>query len=119
MTGNAASRGKLAQGDLREDDPRYEPGNFATNLPILTAVRTVAKRHRVSPAQVALAWLLGQGDDIIAIPGTKRRSTMEDSMAAVGLVLSPEDRDALEAASPPGGTAGERYSPQGMKLVRV
>jgi aryl-alcohol dehydrogenase-like predicted oxidoreductase len=70
----------------------------------------------VSLAQIALAWLLAQGDDIVPIPGVKRRATLEDSAAAVDLELSADDLDALEAAR---AVAGARYSPDGMKRVRI
>ena len=82
-------------------------------------IAAVAAKHGASNAQIALAWLLAQGDDIVPIPGFKRRVTMEDSARAVELVLDLEDLEVLEAAAPLGGTAGPRYGERGMKMVRL
>ncbi|HEX8256136.1 MAG TPA: aldo/keto reductase, partial [Allosphingosinicella sp.] len=93
--------------------------NFAANLGIVDAVRAVADRHGVSLARIALAWLLAKGDDMVPIPGVKRRFTLEDSMAAVDVALSAEDMAELDAAAPQGTTAGDRYSERGMRMVRI
>jgi aryl-alcohol dehydrogenase-like predicted oxidoreductase len=82
-------------------------------------VKEVASRHHCSPAQIALAWLLAQGDFIVPIPGSKRRATLEDSMAAVDVKLNEADLDELEAAAPIGGTAGLRYGDRMMSMVRL
>ena len=78
-----------------------------------------ADRHQVSLARIALAWLLAQGDDIVPIPGVKRRATLEDSIAAADLELSAQDLSELDAAVPPGAAAGDRYGERGMKMVRL
>ncbi len=119
LTGNAPPADKLATGDLRNGDPRYAPENYAANFHLLETIKSVAVRYGVSSARVALAWLISRGEDIVAIPGAKRRVTMEDSMAAINLELSEEDIGMLEKAAPIGGTVGDRYSPAAMKLVRV
>lgn len=119
LTGLISQRSDLAEGDYRLNDPRYSEENFAKNLGIVDVVEQMAVAHRVSPAQIALAWLLAQGDDIVPIPGSKRRATLEDSMAAVNVALSAADLDALDAAAPPGSTAGQRYGEMGMSMVRL
>lgn len=120
LTGQITSRSDLAEGDYRRGDPRYSEENFAANLTIVDVARDIAAAHGASAAQVALAWLLAQGDDIVPIPGSKRRATLEDSAAAVDLVLSPADLARLEAAAPRGGTAGPRYGdPRTMAMTRI
>jgi aryl-alcohol dehydrogenase-like predicted oxidoreductase len=119
LTGQFTKRSDLPDGDYRLNDPRYSEENFASNMAIVDAVRTIAAAHSVSPAQIALAWLLAQGQDIVPIPGSKRRATLEDSMAAVNVKLSAADLDALDAAAPRDGTAGQRYGETAMKMVRI
>jgi len=119
LTGQIASIEDLPADDYRRRDPRYAAENFAINFGIVDGVRAIAERHRVSPAQVALAWLLAQGDDIVPIPGTKRRETMRDSMAATEITLSAQDLSDLDTVAPRGRTAGPRYGEAGMRLVRI
>ena len=119
LTGSGPRREEMAANDSRAMDPRYEDENYARNIRIVDTIKQVAQRHGVSPARVALAWLLTRGDDISPIPGAKRRVTMEDSLAAVDLELTAQDIAELEQAAPIGGTSGERYSPAAMKLVRT
>jgi aryl-alcohol dehydrogenase-like predicted oxidoreductase len=116
LTGQFRSKADLPADDWRHNDPRYSEENWDANLKIVDAIRAVANRHGVSLARVALAWLLAQGDDIVPIPGVKRRATLEDSAASVDLELSAEDLDALEAAR---AVSGARYSPEGMKRVKL
>ncbi|MGN6280087.1 MAG: aldo/keto reductase, partial [Sphingomonas sp.] len=83
-------------------------------------VKRIAERHQVSAAQIALAWLLAQGEDIVPIPGSKRRKTLEDSMAAVDVELSADDLAELDRASPRGATAGARYAdPRMLAMTRL
>ena len=119
LAGTIRSLDELPADDWRRNDPRYSSENLPQNLKVVDAIGTVADSHGVSKAQIALAWLLAQGDDIVPIPGTKRRVTMEDSVASVDVALSAEDIAALDAASPRGGTAGPRYAERGMKMVRL
>ena len=119
LTGSISSLDDLRADDWRRNDPRYQGDNFAANLKIVDVIRGIADAHGVSLAQIALAWLLAQGDDIVPIPGFKRRVTMEDSIAAVNVTLSVADIAALEAIAPRGGTAGPRYGERGMKMVRL
>jgi len=119
LTGQISSRDDLPEDDYRRNDPRYSEENFALNMKLVDVVKTVAGRHHCSPAQIALAWILAQGDFIVPIPGSKRRATLEDSMAAVETTLNEADLDELEAAAPVGGTAGPRYGETMMSMVRL
>lgn len=119
LTGQISSRDDLPEDDYRRNDPRYSEENFVLNMKLVDVVKTVAERHHCSPAQIALAWLLAQGDFIVPIPGSKRRATLEDSMAAVDIELTTADLDELEAAAPIGGTAGLRYGDRMMSMVRL
>ncbi|MDZ7588784.1 MAG: aldo/keto reductase [Parasphingorhabdus sp.] len=119
LTGQISSRSELAEDDYRRMDPRYSDENFAQNMAIVDVIKAIAKAHSCSPAQIALAWLLAQGDDIVPIPGSKRRATLEDSMAAVDISLTSDDLDALDKAAPTGTTAGPRYRESAMKMVRL
>ncbi len=119
LTGQIKSLADLPEDDWRRNDPRFGGDNFAANLKLVDVVRTVAGRHNVSLAQIALAWLLAKGDDIVPIPGTKRRLTMEDSVGAADVTLTADDIATLEAAAPVGETAGPRYGEIGMKMVRL
>ncbi len=120
LTGQIASRADLEEGDYRLNDPRYSEENFAANMKMVSVAKEIAAAHRASPAQVALAWLLAQGGDIVPIPGFKRRVTLEDSLAAVDLSLSADEIAGLEAAAPRGGTAGPRYnSPRTIAMTRL
>lgn len=119
LTGQFKSLDDLPEKDWRRNDPRYAGDNFAQNLKIVDVVRSVADAHGVTPAQIALAWLLAQGEDVVPIPGSKRRVTMEDSVAAVEVTLSADDLAKLNAAAPVGATAGPRYGEMGMKMVRL
>lgn len=119
LAGNVTSTADFGKNDFRNRDPRYDAGNFEANLALVESVKGVAKKHGVSAAQVALAWLLAQGEDIVPIPGVKRRKTMEDSVAAVDLALDADDLATLAAAAPIGGTAGERYRPEFLKMARI
>jgi aryl-alcohol dehydrogenase-like predicted oxidoreductase len=119
LAGTIKSLDDLPADDWRRNDPRYLGDNFAANLGVVDAIAAVAARHDVSNAQIALAWLLAQGDDIVPIPGVKRLMTMEDSVGAADVVLTADDLAALDAAAPVGGTSGPRYSERGMKMVRI
>jgi len=119
LTGQITSRDDLAEDDYRLRDPRYSSENFDQNLKMVDVVKEIAKAHSCSAAQVALAWLLAQGDFVVPIPGSKRRATLEDSMAAVDVELTEDDLDVLEKAAPIGGTAGPRYGGPMMSMVRL
>ena len=120
LTGQAKRAEELPDGDYRKHDPRYQGANFDANMKAANAVKAVAGRHGASMAQVALAWLLAKGADIVPIPGSKRRVTLEDNAGAVALKLTAADLAALDAAAPIGATSGERYGNAAMmKMVRL
>jgi aryl-alcohol dehydrogenase-like predicted oxidoreductase len=119
LTGQFRRLSDLPEDDWRRNDPRYSEENFGANLKIVDAIGVVAARQGVSNAQIALAWLLAQGEDVVPIPGVKRRATLEDSAAAVDVRLSDQDSAELGAAVPPGAAAGPRYSERGMRMVRL
>lgn len=119
LTGSIRSLDDLPANDWRRNDPRYQGDNFAENLKVVDIVGEVAAKHNASNAQIALAWLLAQGDDVVPIPGFKRRFTMEDSAKAADVTLDADDLAKLDAAAPRGGTAGPRYGEAGMRMVRL
>jgi aryl-alcohol dehydrogenase-like predicted oxidoreductase len=119
LTGQITSRDDLPEGDYRRNDPRYSEENFGKNLAIVDVVKAIAARHDASAAQVALAWLLAQGDDVVPIPGSKRRATMADSVGAADVTLDADDLARLDAAAPRGGTAGPRYGERMMAMTRL
>lgn len=119
LAGGISSLDDLAPDDWRHNDPRYSPENLPKNLAIVDAIGAVAKRHGVSNAQIALAWLLAQGEDVVPIPGVKRRETMRDSAGSPEVSLSHGDLADLDAAAPTGTTAGLRYAERGMRMVKL
>ena len=119
LAGTIRSLDELPADDWRHNDPRYQADTLPQNLKIVDAIGEVAKRHGVSNAQVALAWLLAQGDDVVPIPGVKRRETMRDSAGSVDVTLTADDLAAIDAAAPNGGTAGPRYGERGMRMVKL
>lgn len=119
LAGTAKRAEAYPKDDYRHNDPRFQGANYDANVALLTAVQGVAAAHGCSAAQVALAWLLAQGPDIVPIPGSKRRATLEDSVGAAALVLSADDLAALDAAAVVGGTAGPRYgNPAMLAMLR-
>ena len=119
LTGAFRNLDELPENDWRRQDPRFQGDNFATNLAIVDVVGEIAAKHKASHAQIALAWILAQGNDIVPIPGFKRRVTMEDSAKASDVTLDADDFATLDLAAPRGGTSGPRYGERGMKMVRL
>lgn len=119
LTGEIHSRDDLPADDWRRDDPRWSEDNFSANLKIVDAIRLVAQRNGASLAQVALCWLLAQGEHVVPIPGVKRIATMEDSARAAELDLPRSDIDQISAAVPRGAAQGPRYGERGMRMVRL
>ena len=103
--------------DFRHNDPRYQGANFDANVRAATAVRDLARAKHATPAQIALAWLLHKGQDIVPIPGTKRRRYLEENVAAADVSLNAVEMTALDAALAPGQIAGPRYAPAQMAMV--
>jgi aryl-alcohol dehydrogenase-like predicted oxidoreductase len=111
LTGTVRSLEDIAPHDLRRRQPRFQPGNIERNLELLKPLDEIAAAHGVTKAQVALAWLLAQGEDIVPIPGTKQQKWLEQNVSAVDLILSPRELDLLATTFKPGARAGERYTP--------
>ena len=109
LTGRVRSLDDIAPNDRRRIHPRFHAGNIEKNLELLAPLQRIADRLGATTAQVALAWLLAQGEDIVPIPGTKQQKYLEQNVAAVELVLTPEDIVGLSEAFRPGVGAGERY----------
>jgi aryl-alcohol dehydrogenase-like predicted oxidoreductase len=117
FSGKVRSLEGLPPGDFRHGVPRFQAGNLDRNLGMVDRLAAVAHDKPCTPAQLALAWLLAQGDEIVPIPGTKRRTYLEENVAATDLHLSGSDLARIEAAIPKGSAAGERYSPTSQALV--
>ena len=111
LTGQIRSPEDLSPNDWRRTHPRFQGENFKKNLKLVERLKEIAKAKSATPAQIALAWVLSNGDDIVPIPGTKRRTRLEENAAAVAIELSPEERARLDAVFRPGAAAGARYGP--------
>ncbi|GAA4614356.1 aldo/keto reductase [Actinoallomurus liliacearum] len=101
--------GGFSADDFRSRNPRFQGDNLTANLALVDRVRAVATGKGVTPAQLALAWVLAQGEDVVPIPGTRRRARLEENAAAREITLTPEDLAAIEEAVPVGAAAGDRY----------
>jgi len=117
LTGAVKRAEEYPEGDYRRGDPRYQGANFEANLRAAAAVRELGARKGATAGQVALAWLLHKGEDIVPIPGTKRRRYLEENVGAVELTLSAADMAALDAALRPENVSGPRYSEKQQALV--
>ena len=117
LTGQIKSPDDLAPDDWRRNNPRFQGDNFQKNLDLVNKIEQLAAKKGVLPSQLALAWVLAQGNDIIPIPGTKRPKYLEQNAAAAHVTLSPEDLATLNAALPPNAAAGTRYPEPGMRAV--
>ena len=117
LTGEVKRAEDLPKDDFRHDDPRYQGANFDANVAAARKVREIAESIGATAGQVALAWVLAQGDDIVPIPGTKRRKWLEENVAAASLRLTPEVAAALGTALAPDRIAGDRYSAERMETV--
>ncbi len=110
LTGQITSAGDLAPNDVRRRHPRFQDENLARNLALVARVKELAAERHVKPGQLALAWVLAQGRDIVPIPGTKHRQYLEENVAALAIKLTGEDLAQLDEAAPKGVTAGARYA---------
>jgi aryl-alcohol dehydrogenase-like predicted oxidoreductase len=119
LTGKIQKPEDLRDDDWRRRNPRFYDENLRRNLQLATRVEEMAKEKKCTPAQLALAWLLAQGDDIVPIPGTKRRKYLEENAAAVHIKLTADDLARLEKVAPHGVAAGERYPEEGMRRVNL
>jgi aryl-alcohol dehydrogenase-like predicted oxidoreductase len=116
LTGQVKRAEEYDSDDVRRNHPRFQGDNFDRNLQIVEVMRRLALRKSCTAAQVALAWLLHQGEDIVPIPGTKRRTYLRDNTSAVGVRLTPEELDEL-AREMPARAAGDRYPSQAMAML--
>ncbi len=117
LTGAIAKPADLAADDYRLTNPRFQGDNFDRNVALAGEVRSLATARGITPAQLALAWVLAQGEDIVPIPGTKRRRYLDDNLGAVGVSFSADELARLDARFAPGTAAGERYPERMMQLV--
>jgi aryl-alcohol dehydrogenase-like predicted oxidoreductase len=117
LTGAVKRAEEYAEGDYRRNDPRYQGANFEANVQAAAAVRELAARKGASAGQIALAWLLHRGEDIVPIPGTKRRRYLEENAGAADVALSATDIAALDAALRPENIAGPRYTEKQQAMV--
>lgn len=119
LTGAITSLETLNADDFRRNNPRFADGNLEANLKLVAELRTVAAETGHSPVQLALAWLLAQGPDIVPIPGTKRLKYLEENCAASEIKLTPEQLARIEAAVPAGSASGERYAEEALRRMEV
>ncbi|HEX8011545.1 MAG TPA: aldo/keto reductase [Casimicrobiaceae bacterium] len=117
LAGRFKSIDDLEPDDWRRSSPRFQGENFQKNLHLVGEIKAIAKGKRCTPSQLALAWVLAQGEDIVPIPGTKHRNYLEDNLGALKVTLTDADLDRIDRALPVGAAAGERYVPQGMRAV--
>jgi aryl-alcohol dehydrogenase-like predicted oxidoreductase len=117
LTGQIRRFEDLAADDFRRRSPRFQGENFARNIATVERIQSIAKEKGVTASQLALAWVLAQGEDVVPIPGTKRRAYLEENAAAIGIELTAEDLRRIEEVAPKGGTAGGRYGEEGMRTL--
>ncbi len=110
LSGAIKSEADIPDGDYRKSSPRFQGENLRRNLELVTRVERLAREKRCTPAQLALAWLLAQGEDVVPIPGTKRRDRLAQNLAALDVSLTRSDLDQLDELAPRGATAGDRYA---------
>jgi aryl-alcohol dehydrogenase-like predicted oxidoreductase len=119
LTGRFRSIDDLAKDDYRRNSPRFQGENFAKNLALVDRIRQIAAERKVSASQLALAWVLAQGPDVVPIPGTTTRKHLEENVAATRIALSAEERRRIDEVAPKGVAAGTRYPEAGMKMVHL
>jgi aryl-alcohol dehydrogenase-like predicted oxidoreductase len=117
LTGRITSVEDLADNDWRRSMPRFEEENFRRNMELVERIKALAAQKGCTPAQLVLAWVLAQGNDIVPIPGTKRRRYLEENFGAVDVHLTRKDLAEIDASLPPGSAVGSRYSEPGMRTI--
>jgi aryl-alcohol dehydrogenase-like predicted oxidoreductase len=119
LTGQIRKFDDLAPDDRRRAFPRFQGENFQRNLDLVARVQEMAAARGCKPSQLALAWVLAQGEDVVPIPGTKRRAYLDENLGALAVRLTPEELARIDAILPPGAASGERYMETGMKAVNL
>ena len=119
LTGQIKGPEDLTEDDFRRRSPRFQPENFQHNLDLVARIQDLARAKGCTPAQLALAWVLSQGDDIVPIPGTRRVRNLEDNLGALSVSLTTDELAAIDALMPHGAAAGERYEPVGMSRLNL
>jgi aryl-alcohol dehydrogenase-like predicted oxidoreductase len=117
LTGRIQSIDELDSDDYRRNSPRFQGDNFRKNLRLVDEINAIATQKRCTPSQLALAWVLAQGNDIVPIPGTKRRTYLDENVRALGVKLDADDLARIDRAIPPGAASGERYAPNALRAV--
>ncbi|MCO6389335.1 aldo/keto reductase [Aliihoeflea sp. 40Bstr573] len=117
LTGQIRRIEDLAEDDYRHNAPRFQGENFQKNLDLVAEIETMAREKRCTPSQLALAWLLAQGEDIVPIPGTKNRAWLEENVEAIEVRITAEDRARIDRILPPGAAAGTRYAAPQMRAL--
>jgi aryl-alcohol dehydrogenase-like predicted oxidoreductase len=117
LTGQITSPEHFPEDDYRRFHPRFTGENFEKNIALVREVEAMAREKGCTTAQLALAWVLAKGDDIVPIPGTKRRQYLDDNIGALEVRLTDEDLQRLDQILPPGAAAGDRYAPQSMTTI--
>jgi len=119
LTGRFQRFEDIPENDYRRNSPRFQGENFTRNLELVGRIREIAKEKSVKPSQLALAWVLSRGDDLVPIPGTSRRDHLEENIAALDIVLTHDDLARIDAAAPKGSASGMRYVETGMQNVNL
>jgi aryl-alcohol dehydrogenase-like predicted oxidoreductase len=117
LTGRFRTVDDLPPDDYRRNTPRFQGENFRKNLELVDRVEAIASRKKCTPSQLALAWVLAQGDDIVPIFGTKRRRYLEENLLALGVALTPADLEEIDDVAPKGVASGDRYNEAGMRTI--
>src|SRR6202044_1634882 len=119
LTGEIKRPEDFAQDDFRRHNPRFQGENFQKNLDLVKKIEDLARARNCTPAQLALAWVMAQGNDIVPIPGTKRCKYLDQNLDALDVKLTPEELKQIDTIAPPGIAAGTRYAPEVMKRVGI
>jgi aryl-alcohol dehydrogenase-like predicted oxidoreductase len=117
LTGRFRTFEDLPEDDYRRNSPRFQGENFRKNLDLVDRVEEIARRKQCSPAQLALTWLLAQGEEIVPIPGTKQRRYLEENVGALDVELTSDDLEEIEEVAPKGAAVGDRYHEAGMRTI--
>jgi len=117
LSGKLTTTDEMPDTDFRKNSPRFQGEAFNKNLALVARLRLIAERKGITVSQLALAWVLAQGKDVVPIPGTKRRKYLEENAAAAEIMLSPSELQEIATAVPPEEVTGARYAEGGMKTV--